>query len=199
MIILQNKRDAFASLLLHYIDMQVTLSFALDAGDEAALELYGHRLHLLQEEEQMGLIGILIVAGGVQGKELIRGANLHAKVYLAALNLIVYPILYVLLILGFVPLIFRVPCIVVFQFFPYIGAALIHGPHFPASIYATDGYVPCAPLRGGKVRQYVRIQLCITLSVGAVGMASIYFLNMMQLMEQRLTYTGILRRNSKVL
>lgn len=46
----------------YYIDMQFQLSFALYAGNKASLELGGYRLNLLEEEEQMGLVGVLVIA-----------------------------------------------------------------------------------------------------------------------------------------
>lgn len=64
-------------------------------GSGAAAIEGAHRIDLLEEEVKAGLrlIGIVVIAAGVDGEELILRGGGHAEVILAALQLIVDPLL----------------------------------------------------------------------------------------------------------
>ena len=170
-------------------------------GSGAAAIEGAHRIDLLEEEVKAGLrlIGIVVVAAGVDGEELILRGGGHAEVILAALQLIVDPLLDIRLV-GKVVVGLAGPPGVVFQGLGgLVFQGLIHGEDLPLGVDAKYGHIPGAAFHGGEIRQGGLIQGGVALGVGAIGLAQVHFLHVMQLMEHGLADPGIVGGDNDIL
>lgn len=139
----------------------------------------------------------MVIAAGVYGQELIGSAGGNAEIHLTALELGVYPLLHKGGVGGLKGVLYALvvggpPGIIIEGLFGLLIVYLIERPYLPLPVDAVKGYLPGAALGGLEVGQGVGVQRFLALAVGALGLAQVYLLNVVELMEHGLAHAGIM-------
>ena len=168
-------------------------------GRRRSAELGGGGLYLPEEEVQAGRcsVGVVVIAAGVYGQELIGSAGGNAEIHLAALELGVYPLLHKGGVGGLKGVLYALvvggpPGIIIEGLFGLLIVYLIERPYLPLPVDAVKGYLPGAALGGLEAGQGVGVKRFLALALGALGLAQVYLLNVVELMEHGLAHAGIM-------